>query len=802
MENREVLDQNKTRQAAKNSNLKLDKQLFDYENTFLTQTRDDYPHDISDTTRVDGRNAEFIKKTIFDNFKNYKFIGDARLELSVNLDRGVEKDMGGTKRKFRSHMLGSDLRRKRINMEEANAYSDRLGESIESFRVALGDVNKKEFAQIFNSMDLSKIDLSTDEKVVSQAPRMTTLMGMLRHNAILDNHFISKEKLELVTLLVDYFEARMALISDADYSRKYNSELRVTDITKNRYAESALQQKISKCREMAYRIQDIRVAANSDKAVRAQRMDKAIDDSIVIRAQREALGYTDAQALDIKEIDIVEGSDYMGPEQMLRRPINKVVCREDTRITGLFNRMRENYANADEIYQIASSFRYFNLTNYRYTSKVKSAFSAFNSYFCSQNRYDMNEDEQQEYLRAGLKSGRKFVNSILPGGFDGPNQDIEQNAMDKNIRDLLEITGGDLEVPEDVKNRLKTSKNPYYKKFYSWISKKDSVLFVHPPVPDDVKDIEKGIPNLRVALSAIVYDNSNKIRDCIIDNQDGTVTVRFYEREKNDPTQARAVYVRVDKTLPDLVGIDNKDKSSLWVRFIEKAYAAQYGNGKYDGASNELPTIMERLVFSHVDDIFKEGYNLSEIFSNSLDDIQVENAEEVQTSMDKAVKECREKYKTVSPTVIQVMEYATQMAYLRNQDREYAEKYLVAKVGLNMDLTNIYTGAAISLIEDFENKLNQGEIIFVKSTARDDDADKMRKKEFEGRGILMDHEYQVLEISQYRQGHHAVILRDPYVKSGTHYNGSTPEKFNNSDYRGCFAMELNDFMNVFNKVVG
>ena len=788
----ELINQNKTQGFVKQTDLKIDEQLFTAENALLNHAVDENPHEGVNANNELNQAAQNIKRRMLENFSNYKFIGDARLELSVNRSEGEKKSMGGTKRKFRSHVLGSDLRTKRLNMEAAVQLQENKEAVYQKFQSAAEQLNQKEFAQIFNALDLSGIDLSTDSKVIKAGPRMTQLSAMLRHNAILENPFISREKLELVKLLMEYYEVRMNLISDPEYATQYNSEIQVDEVSIYAYG-TPFNAKIMRCREVALRLQEFRVAAKSEEAHRVER----IDDALQKRFTPGAVHGADR----MKEITFNEGDVYANTATV-QEIAERVSHAEDTELNEIRDDIKDVYDNADDLYYL--SIRKLNWANYRYNSITKDAYSPFLKYFDSFGKTDQSAEAQQGVLRKALNEGREYTKKVLPGGFDTPLSSMEQKDLHGKMQDILRIAGGKLQVPEGIAGNLETSENPYYKRFYSWVSKKDSVLFVHPPVAGDVKDMDKGIPNLRIALSSIAYSSANQIRDAIVDNQDGTVTVRFYEPNVDNLDEKIEVYVKVKKTLPELVGIGGKDQASLWVRLIEKAYAARYGAGRYDGAPDEMAVIMERLTFSHMDDIFYEDHTIYEIYNDALDDALSQNPEEVRRNMDQAVRECRKKYDTFYPTLVQVMEYATGQAFIKNEDRDYAEQYLLTRVGLNAELfSDKYTDAAMNVKQDFADKLRSGEVILVSCIRQEDGADKARKEALEDRGLHMNYSYQVLAVSQIDDGKHCIILRDPYMTSGTEYNKEKkPQKIGNTTLtQGCFAMELNDFMNCFNKVV-
>lgn len=797
MDTEKMIDPQNVQKFVEQNKIQINAQMFEEESVLLDKAKNVNPHELANDNLLQRQDAQRIKTQILANFTNYKFVGDERLELSVNRREGKKKNMGGTKRKFRSHVLGSDLRRKRVNKEAALQLTEERIRFIDSLRKKDSpeeqgnstQLNEKEFAQIFNSLDLSQIDLSTDEKVIKSGPRMNTLCGMLRHNAILDNHFISKEKLQLVGLLVDYYEARMNLICDENYASKYNSELEIGDVSDIRPDQSFLNGKLKNCRDMALKLQDFRVISMEEEAVRTERMDGIL--------QNVWSKETTDKVYKVKRVDFNEGVGVLLDYQTLDDVRAKLHNEEGEEWNEIRDSIQSNYDTASELYDM--SIRRVNWTNYRYHSLTKDANSAFLDYFRSLREKKQVEGKQQELLRKAIKQGREYVNRVLPGGFDEPMSSSEQQEMNRQIQDLIRLTGGELKVPEEVAEATETVKNPYYKRFYSWVNKKDSVLFVHPPVVSDIKDLDKGIPNLRIALSSLVYRSANRIRDSIVDNQDGTVMVRFYEREHNNPAMKRAVYVRVDKSVPELVGMENKDQASLWVRLIEKAYAARFGAGQYEGADHEMDVILDRLLLSHA-----ENSTLSQLHGNLPDNSLSMNPDEVRANMDLAIEECQKKYNTVTPSVVQVMDYATKQAYLRNEDREYATRYLAYTVGLNMDLfSENYTDTAVDLVDSLGARLRAGEVIFVSSTLREDGLDNERKKNLEKRGLRMNHRYQVLEVSRFDSGNSCIILRDPYMISGTEYDKEQkPQKMKNaSEAGGSFAMEINDFMNSFIRVV-
>ena len=108
-------------------------------------------------------------------------------------------------------------------------------------------------------------------------------------------------------------------------------------------------------------------------------------------------------------------------------------------------------------------------------------------------------------------------------------------------------------------------------KFYD---KKDMPLFPHDPSPNDINQGGLGDCYLLSALAAVAEHNPQKIRDCMRDNGDGTVTVRFYQQNTDEITGENKgytpVYVTVDKMVPESTGAED----CLWAQVIERAYVA------------------------------------------------------------------------------------------------------------------------------------------------------------------------------------------------------------------------------------
>ena len=137
-------------------------------------------------------------------------------------------------------------------------------------------------------------------------------------------------------------------------------------------------------------------------------------------------------------------------------------------------------------------------------------------------------------------------------------------------------------------------------------SMKDVPIFPHEPRMTDIKQGYSGTCYLLGVLSNIAGAHPQKIRDMIKDNGDGTATVRLYGKdETKKPTKYYPVYVRVDKSIPVIGDVNEREYSrlgddSLWVDLISKAYMMsglhlsqdRYVNLPHDfGKSGEKPSV-------------------------------------------------------------------------------------------------------------------------------------------------------------------------------------------------------------------
>lgn len=104
---------------------------------------------------------------------------------------------------------------------------------------------------------------------------------------------------------------------------------------------------------------------------------------------------------------------------------------------------------------------------------------------------------------------------------------------------------------------------------------KDKKLFTHDPSPNDLKQGEIGDCFVMAGLSSLAVSHPEVIKNAIVDNNDGTCTVRFFQKIPGgngagfDDTY-KPVYVKVDKVAPYL----GSSEHAIWGTMIERAFAA------------------------------------------------------------------------------------------------------------------------------------------------------------------------------------------------------------------------------------
>ena len=221
------------------------------------------------------------------------------------------------------------------------------------------------------------------------------------------------------------------------------------------------------------------------------------------------------------------------------------------------------------------------------------ALASFNHYFVNMTKGDLSDmdyhyDEayevkpntgenatQVESLQDTIRKFNKQTDgSTLP-------QQLKLTRV-KNKRKLdiyyINASGSKVDARFDLE---KTSHNDkewmrYANKYFREKDMRNEPIFPHEPRMTDINQDSTGNCYLLSGLQNIARLYPQKIRDMIVDNGDGTATVRLYAKEVNqNKIIYHPVYVRVDKTIPQIEGMEvsRLAKDCLWANLIEKAYA-------------------------------------------------------------------------------------------------------------------------------------------------------------------------------------------------------------------------------------
>lgn len=211
--------------------------------------------------------------------------------------------------------------------------------------------------------------------------------------------------------------------------------------------------------------------------------------------------------------------------------------------------------------------------------------TCFNDYEEFRNQYkgifnlNVSNDELSEnfFEKANdidLLTGKAYqLDEHLSNMVDGRLFVPPTNQEKENSKDIIrvkEVTGN--EKPEEIE-RLKNEGYKLVKtpldadnKECKYINYKNRPLFEHEPKPGDIVQPYLGNCYMVGTLNSIVHQDPDRIHDLIVDNNDGTCTVKFYNAF-DEPT-----YVTVEKTLPKTI-YENGLKTPLWQEMITKAYA-------------------------------------------------------------------------------------------------------------------------------------------------------------------------------------------------------------------------------------
>ena len=168
-----------------------------------------------------------------------------------------------------------------------------------------------------------------------------------------------------------------------------------------------------------------------------------------------------------------------------------------------------------------------------------------------QDEVSDSEDFRKQYLiGANLKNflSAQANGTLLKTAVDDPNT-VRINAVDNG---MTPVPGG-IDIMRDAK---------------------DMPLFPHDPSPNDISQGYLGDCYMISALSTLATRFPEKIRDNMVDNGDGTVTVRFFQKNLNENSGKMEGYIPVLVTVDKKFPLARGSQDCLWVQILERAYAA------------------------------------------------------------------------------------------------------------------------------------------------------------------------------------------------------------------------------------
>ena len=224
----------------------------------------------------------------------------------------------------------------------------------------------------------------------------------------------------------------------------------------------------------------------------------------------------------------------------------------------------------------------------RGSKQYKAVMDAIKAY-ASMNLESTSTDKQS----VALAKARKLLHRH-PATPDA--QDPESVIINRYRLYFDTFTDGQLELPSDMEQECCVD---YSQKEFertsiaagikpSWVDMKDQPLFAHEPSVNDVQQRLLGDCYLEAAISSLVLNTPEKLKECLRDNGDGTVTVRFFKKGCDEiidlPTFVQKRALESDPTKlsdQDLLVrlfVDWKKVNKTEADQISKAYFKHCGN--------------------------------------------------------------------------------------------------------------------------------------------------------------------------------------------------------------------------------
>lgn len=274
-------------------------------------------------------------------------------------------------------------------------------------------------------------------------------------------------------------------------------------------------------------------------------------------------------------------------------------------------------------------------------------------------RYTVGYTEERERLKKAI-AAVKAAKKLHANGAAAEILSNMQNYFDQMTNGTLEVPEGleldytQKELEEIGRDGAGSTRNAMLRSVMHWSNQKDTPLFSHEPVVNDLKQRLVSNCYMVAAVTGLVNLNPNLLKECIKDNGDGTVTVRLFEKVRTkktktteqDPTGGGIdeelkdlkgaedleildendmeeeyeysmipAYVKITKEIPRIAGMDALSAGALWMQMIEKACAYLGRDGRTGYQSlwyGEGGEFLQRLLgVEPVTDYKKDGARLT-----------------------------------------------------------------------------------------------------------------------------------------------------------------------------------------------
>lgn len=386
-----------------------------------------------------------------------------------------------------------------------------------------------------------------------------------------------------------------------------------------------------------------------------------------------------------------------------------------------------------------------------------------------------NYDDQQKYLGKALEALDKYAQKA--GSSDNDYEVVLASKAASIHRMISGKVEGTLEIPEEYREQAsEVHENPKagFAGTYSDVSKLK--LFPHEPSPNDVKQRTTSDCYMMSALCSIAASQPDVIKKSMVDNGD-TVTVRFFEPLQRGQTQAKPVYITVTKEIPTYLWVAQKNAvDSLWVQMIEKAFAVYYGN-------------------EHIRDVRQ--------VAGEDDGTRSYEALDFQDSFAFLSRFLGPEYANQYLSTPPIIDTSKLMQESEMAEYELEDEYRAVQKIVNEPMSDIYSGYAARLHDQWKTRLDRKEIITVGANS-----DAVKSK-----GIRSHHAYSVLKVYDVKVGEKTrryVRLRDPYGAFTADYSEKSKQSTStgnstllySTETMGTFDMEWNEFLGTFDSYCG